>query len=956
MMCGTLAGSTINWSASVDHGFSLQDGTELPAGSLVRLGYFRNPVTLEPMTDAQIQILKANLTLLNTCFVEADRTSIGTGFTPAIAGHFTATTTLSPDGLGGQLADKQIYLWVLNAATVGAATQHAILYWDIADSAAHPDGGDQDRPGASWRFPSDSVVPGQTTIDLTDLTQGTGALASGARVVVGFYTRGVSSQTNAANFGLAELEQPLQVVQPGLLVGATVGYAYSQSLSVIEGRPNYTWEISGGSLPHGLSMNAAGLISGVPSFAGSSSFVVIARDSALRSVSASFTIVVAEVPLVIASEAQLPPTGEDAVYARELIAQGGTKPYSWSLVGGTLPTGLNLDAQGNLTGTPTTAGSSSFQIKCTDSGGQSVSRTFSLDVLGLEIVTAPTLNAAILNRPFLQRLEARGGAGPYNWSLAAGSALPPGAQLSAQGDLTFVPALLASHNFELQVADNLGHIANRTFTLPVLGSAPRSAIETPLLAPVMVGEVVRLQLAANNRPTRFAVQGLPSGLVVDPLTGLITGKPRVSGSFPLKIIVSNLGGDSVLVVDPGLEVSALPAETVGSYIGVIAHNTGLNGNLGGRVDLTVTQLGGYSLRLNQGGRESTHAGELSIVRGAAPRLELTRAGAFKLELSLEASSNLMQGKVTNLLAAAGGSSASISGWRNVWKPVSNPASSRSGYYTMGIDVMSPILGNPVPEGTGFARTVVGVNGLLNFAGKMADGSALTTAGFIGPNGEALLYQLLYGRTGSVVGRVAIAAEQNSSDNVVAGLLTWIKPAGRTRVYPNGFGPLTMGVYGGYLAAGLNSLNLVGMLDPDLPAALNFAGGGVEDSVTNPDVPQFTYVRRGPVLMPPPGAPANPASATLSIPYDPLGLSTMSAPFTARRTGYANATVVGGFKLRDVGPGGKPILRNVAFEGMIIRGADSNTRAYGFFLLPQLPVAGQTLNTSPILSGQMTISQ
>lgn len=47
---------------------------------------------------------------------------------------------------------------------------------------------------------------------------------------------------------------------------------------------------------------------------------------------------------------------------------GGQAPYSFSVLSGTVPAGLSLDASGNLTGTPTTAGPDSFQVTVTDSG------------------------------------------------------------------------------------------------------------------------------------------------------------------------------------------------------------------------------------------------------------------------------------------------------------------------------------------------------------------------------------------------------------------------------------------------------------------------------------------------------------------------------------------------------------------------------------------------------------
>ena len=52
------------------------------------------------------------------------------------------------------------------------------------------------------------------------------------------------------------------------------------------------------------------------------------------------------------------------------ITSGGTAPYLWSVTGGTLPDGLSINlATGELTGIPTTAGTSTFTLVATDDRG-----------------------------------------------------------------------------------------------------------------------------------------------------------------------------------------------------------------------------------------------------------------------------------------------------------------------------------------------------------------------------------------------------------------------------------------------------------------------------------------------------------------------------------------------------------------------------------------------------------
>ncbi len=47
---------------------------------------------------------------------------------------------------------------------------------------------------------------------------------------------------------------------------------------------------------------------------------------------------------------------------------GGTPPVNFAVTGGSLPAGLALDAQGNLTGTPTSPGTTTVEVTATDAG------------------------------------------------------------------------------------------------------------------------------------------------------------------------------------------------------------------------------------------------------------------------------------------------------------------------------------------------------------------------------------------------------------------------------------------------------------------------------------------------------------------------------------------------------------------------------------------------------------
>src|SRR6266446_2653767 len=145
---------------------------------------------------------------------------------------------------------------------------------------------------------------------------------------------------------------PLQVTS-SQLPGGTAGSAYSATLSASGGTSPYSWSVSSGTLPTGLSLSSSGTLSGPPTVAGAFPFTVAVKDAASGSASASLSITVVSLPPLQITTSQLPGGTVSSAYAATLNASGGTSPYSWSVSSGTLPTGLSLSSSGILSGTPT---------------------------------------------------------------------------------------------------------------------------------------------------------------------------------------------------------------------------------------------------------------------------------------------------------------------------------------------------------------------------------------------------------------------------------------------------------------------------------------------------------------------------------------------------------------------------------------------------------------------------
>ena len=163
---------------------------------------------------------------------------------------------------------------------------------------------------------------------------------------------------------------PLTVVTTSLPVG-TQNTGYSAMLAANGGVTPYTWSLTAGNLPRGLSLNTiTGAILGTPSGGGTSNFTVQVTDSNSPAANASAPLsitVTAAVPLSITTTS-LPAGLTGTAYSAPLTAIGGVSPYTWSLASGSLPPGLQLNqTTGAIFGTPTTAGTSNFTVQVADS-------------------------------------------------------------------------------------------------------------------------------------------------------------------------------------------------------------------------------------------------------------------------------------------------------------------------------------------------------------------------------------------------------------------------------------------------------------------------------------------------------------------------------------------------------------------------------------------------------------
>jgi len=331
------------------------------------------------------------------------------------------------------------------------------------------------------------------------------------------------------------------------LPNAVAGQSYSIQLQAAGGT-GYTWSLESGNLPAGLTLSASGLISGVPTGPGSSTFNIGLRDAAGRFIYKTFSITFQQAigisfngpsnfQFVVGN-----PYGSDPTIS--FSASGGAAPYSWSATG--MPSGLNVNATtGVIAGTPTQPGAYSATVTATDSQGRSGNRAFTLTVTTTPLTitdnrgqSPPVLPSGTVGVAYSQFLLGAGGSQTnYTWAVTGGTLPPgittqngPGCPSTCSLQILGTPTQVGTYTFTVRVSDPLGNTATATITLVINGGTP-TRITTTTLTRATVGQAYSYSFAATSGtpPYQWAfVGGSPDSSLQLSSGGVLSGTSSVA--------------------------------------------------------------------------------------------------------------------------------------------------------------------------------------------------------------------------------------------------------------------------------------------------------------------------------------------------------------------------------------------------------------------------------------------
>ena len=648
-------------------------------------------------------------------------------FTAAAATNAAQSATITATSVADPTKSASATITVPAAVAVTTAALPAAAVGTAYSQALAASGG---IPKYAWTITS-GTLPSCLSINSAGVISGTPTASCVGTTSLTFKATDSGTATplsaTSASLSLNIAPAPAIVLPPGgPLLAGIVGNSYTISLAGTGGAGTLSYSISAGALPTGLTISAAGTVTGTPTAAGPFSFTVMASDAFGDSQTQPYTIQINYPAVTIAPAAgALPAAITGSAYSQSLTAGGGSGTgFVWTVTG--LPAdGISATANGAtlaISGTPTSTSNISFTASVKDGAGNVIGPfTYTIAVfnpISLPATDPPSLPANIsTNAPYSGTITATGGSGSgYIWTV---NGLSDGLTSSNSGGtltISGTPTTASTVTFTVSVKDSSGSSAGPiTYTITV-----NSVLTLPATNPATLPGNATIGTAYSGAVTVtggsgtgyvFTVTGLPSDGISSSVSGgtlTVSGTPTTTGPVTVTVSVKDSLGNSAGPIAYTINVYnpiVLPASP-GTLPSIATVNVVYNG--------TVVATGGSG------------SGYTWTVTGLSDGLTSSFTGATLSITGTPTSANTVTFMAT-VKDSAGNTAGPLTYTVNVFAtltlPATNPGSLPAGIINQAYSGTISVGGG---SGTGYVWTVTGfpADG-LNYS---VTGATLTIAG------------------------------------------------------------------------------------------------------------------------------------------------------------------------------------------------------------------------------------
>ncbi|NGO64105.1 autotransporter domain-containing protein [Rhizobium daejeonense] len=285
------------------------------------------------------------------------------------------------------------------------------------------------------------------------------------------YTATNASGTSTAATVSVTVTAPTVAISPSSLPDGTAAVAYSQSITANNGTAPYTFAVTSGSLPAGLTLATDGTLAGTPTAEGSQTFTVSATDAYGATGSQSYTVAIA-VAAPVAGDVSATVAANSSNNAITLNLSGGAAS---TVAIETAPGHGTATASGaSIAYTPTAgySGSDSFTYIATNASGTSAAATVTITVTAPTLALSPTGHFSLReNETFSQTFTASNGGAPYSYAITG--SLPAGISFNAaSATLSGNPTVSGEFPLTLTVTDTFGATTSASVVLAIGDALP----------------------------------------------------------------------------------------------------------------------------------------------------------------------------------------------------------------------------------------------------------------------------------------------------------------------------------------------------------------------------------------------------------------------------------------------------------------------------------------------------